>query len=259
MGQASRDARLKPMPLWLSLILFGVPGIFFYWAMYSGIPLLLRGGLPLIISFALLSLPGIGLLIVSLAAYRLDGYGWNWTEFKERFRFHRISGKAWWLILGIFVIATLCDEGLQGIGKWLAAMPLFSPPDYLPAPFNPLREVQIPLTEFLGESMKGNWGVLALWLPLNFFSMLGEEFMWRGYILPRQQLAYGRWAWVVNGLLWAFLMHLCMKWHYIGMLPSMLLTPWLAQRLQNTTASAVVHIAGNAILFWALLLSGVLA
>src|SRR5512141_1764472 len=107
MGQASRDARLKPMPLWLSLILFGVPGIFFYWAMYSGIPLLLRGGLPLIISFALLSLPGIGLLIGDLALYRLGGSGWHWTELKERSRFPRISRKAGWLILRIIVIATV--------------------------------------------------------------------------------------------------------------------------------------------------------
>jgi membrane protease YdiL (CAAX protease family) len=110
----------------------------------------------------------------------------------------------------------------------------------------------------LGEPIKGNWGILALWIPLNLISMIGEEFMWRGYILPRQELTHGKWAWLVNGLMWAFLVHACLKWHFIGMLPSMLLTPWLAQRLKNTSASAMVHIVGNAILFWALLLIGVL-
>lgn len=247
------------MPLWLSLALFGVPGAFIYWGMYSGVPLLLKHGIPLIISFALLSLPGIVLLIASVVAYRLDGYDLNWADFKERFRLHRIQGRDWLWVIGIFVICTLSDEGLQGIGKWLASMPLFAPPDYLPALFNPLKEVRLPLTEFLGVPLRGNWGVLALWIPMNLFSMIGEEFMWRGYILPRQEMNYGKWAWLANGLLWAFLIHACMKWHYIGMLPSMLLTPWLAQRLKNTTASAMVHIAGNAILFWMLLLTGIIA
>jgi membrane protease YdiL (CAAX protease family) len=258
MEKDNLDHRLKPMPLWLSFILFGVPGVFIYWGMYYGVPLLVQNGIPLVVSFALLSLPGIVLLIVSLVAYRLDGYSWNWAEFKKRFRLHAIKGKDWLWIIGIFLICTISDESLQVIGKWLATIPLFAPPDYLPPLFNPLKAVHLPLTEFLGVSLKGNWGILALWIPLNLFSMIGEEFMWRGYILPRQELAHGKWAWVVNGLMWAFLVHACMKWHYIGMLPSMLLTPWLAQRMKNTSASAIVHIGGNAILFWMLLLMGVL-
>ena len=258
MEKDNLDHRLKPMPLWLSFILFGVPGAFIYWGMYNGVPLLVQNGIPLVVSFALLSLPGIGLLVASLVAYRLDGYSWNWAEFKDRFRLHAIKGKDWLWIIGIFLICTISDESLQVIGKWLATIPLFAPPDYLPPLFNPLKEVHLPLTEFLGASIKGNWGILALWIPLNLFSMIGEEFMWRGYILPRQELAHGKWAWVVNGLMWAFLIHACMKWHYIGMLPSMLLTPWLAQRMKNTSASAIVHIGGNAILFWMFLLIGVL-
>lgn len=226
--------------------------------MYYGAPFLLQNGIPLVISFALLSIPGILLLIVSIAAYRLDGYSWNWVQFKDRFRIHPIKGKDWFWILGIFLICSVSDQSLQVIGKWLATIPLFAPPDYLPAPFNPLKEIQLPLTDFLGAPIRGNWGILALWIPLNLFSMIGEEFLWRGYILPRQELAHGKWAWVVNGLMWAFLIHASMKWHYIGMLPSMLLTPWLAQRMKNTSASALVHIGGNAILFWMLLLIGVL-
>ena len=252
------DHRLKLMPLWLSFILFGVPGVVIYWGMYYGAPLLLKNGIPLVISFALLSIPGVLLLIVSLAAYRLDGYGWNWVQFKDRFRLHSIKGRDWFWIIGIFLICSLSDQTLQVIGKWLATIPLFALPDYLPAPFNPLKDIHLPLTDFLGAPIRGNWGILALWIPLNLFSMIGEEFLWRGYILPRQELTHGKWAWVVNGLMWAFLIHASMKWHYIGMLPSMLLTPWLAQRMKNTSASALIHIGGNVILFWMLLLIGVL-
>jgi membrane protease YdiL (CAAX protease family) len=258
MDNWSSDRRLKPMPFWLSLIFFGVPGIIIYWGMYSGVPLLLESGVPLVIAFALLSVPGIILLFLSLAAYRREGYPWTWIDFRNRFRLHAIRGRDWWWVIGIFLICLVSDEGLQVIGKWLATIPLFAPPDYLPAFFNPLKEVHLPLTEFMGAPLKGNWGILALWVPVNLLSMIGEEFMWRGYILPRQELTHGKRAWLVNGLMWAFLVHACMKWHYLGMLPSMLLTPWLAQRMKNTTASAMVHVAGNAILFWAFLLVGIL-
>lgn len=36
------DHRLKLMPLWLSFILFGVPGVVIYWGMYYGAPLLFK-------------------------------------------------------------------------------------------------------------------------------------------------------------------------------------------------------------------------
>jgi hypothetical protein len=252
------DVKLKPMPVWLSLALFGIPGAFIYWGMYEGVPALVKIGVPLFVAFALLSLPGAVLLVASLVAYRLEGHAWRWLEFKERFRFHAIKGRDWLWVIGILVICIASDAILDGIGKYLARMPFFAPPAYLPAPFNPLAEIRLPMTEFLGAPFKGNWVILALWVPLNLVSMLGEEFMWRGYALPRQELRHGKWAWLVNGLLWAYFIHACMKWHYLGMLPSMLLTPWLAQKLKNTTASVIVHVVGNAVLFWLFLLVGVL-
>jgi len=30
---------------------------------------------------------------------------------------------------------------------------------------------------------------------------LRRELWWRGYILPRQELAFGRWTWIIHGLL----------------------------------------------------------
>jgi Type II CAAX prenyl endopeptidase Rce1-like len=36
----------------------------------------------------------------------------------------------------------------------------------------------------------------------DLLNILGEEFLWRGVVLPRQEVAFGRRAWVVNGILW---------------------------------------------------------
>ncbi len=251
---------LKPIPLWLSVMLFGAPGVAIYWGMYYGTPLLIGKGLPPVYVFPVfLTIPGILVLAGSLLAYKLEGRPWRWPDFQARFRLYPIKEKKAWLwIIGVWLICIISDESLSGIGKWLATVPLFAPPDYLAAPFNPLKEVVFPMTEFFGAPLKGNWMILMVWIPLNLISMIGEELMWRGYILPRQELTYGRWAWVVNGLLWAFLVHVCMKWHYIGMLPSMLLTPWLAQKMKNTSASAYVHIGGNVITLFLFLVAGVM-
>jgi hypothetical protein len=141
-------------------------GVFIYWGMYAGVPLLERNGIPLVIAFALLSLPGIALLILSLVAYRLDGYPWIWNAFRVRFRLHSIRGKEWLWVIGIFILCTGLDEGLQVIGKWLATIPLFAPSNYLPALFHPIKEISLPITEFLGAPLMEIGGYWRCGFPL---------------------------------------------------------------------------------------------
>jgi membrane protease YdiL (CAAX protease family) len=57
-------------------------------------------------------------------------------------------------------------------------------------------------TEFLGIALRGNWGMALVYLAILVLNIVGEEFWWRGYVLPRQELAHGRWAWLVHGILW---------------------------------------------------------
>jgi membrane protease YdiL (CAAX protease family) len=251
--------QLKPMPWWQSLLYFGIPGAIGYWNAYFGIPRLVQAGVPMTVAFPLL-LSGMGVLLlgVALLAYRLEGNPWRWSDMKVRLRLQPIRGKAWLWVLGVLGVCVISDASFDGLGKWLASFPLFAPPDYFPPPFNPRFEIVFPMVEFLGAPFKGNWAIFWLWAPLSLVSMLGEELLWRGYILPRQELSLGRWAWVLNGLLWAYLFHAGLKWQFIGMWPSMLLTAWIAQRLKNTWASSVVHVGGNAILFWTFLLAGIL-
>jgi membrane protease YdiL (CAAX protease family) len=92
------------------------------------------------------------------------------------------------------------------------------------------------------EKLKPNeyWLFLA-WLPYFFFNIVGEELLWRGYLLPRQAIALGRYAWILNGLLWA-IFHVAIGWRIaIVLLPIEFIVPFVVQRRQNTWLGIIIH------------------
>lgn len=77
----------------------------------------------------------------------------------------------------------------------------------------------------MGIPLPGAWWFViyyAVWLlVLNIF---GEEPWWRGYVLPRQELFFGRATWAVHGVFWS-LFHL-----FIGMAVTGMALAFVAQR-----------------------------
>lgn len=60
--------------------------------------------------------------------------------------------------------------------------------------------------------LEGAWGWFAVLVTLWVFNtVLGEELLFRGYLLPRMAGAFGRWDWLANGVLFAG-HHLHMWW-----------------------------------------------
>lgn len=83
--------------------------------------------------------------------------------------------------------------------------------------------------------------LLATWVVFFAFNILGEELFWRGYILPRQELAFGSRAWMINGALWA-LFHLSFGWSLLLMLlPLLFVAPWPVQRRRNVWLGIILH------------------
>ncbi|MEB2282117.1 CPBP family intramembrane metalloprotease [Lysinibacillus xylanilyticus] len=81
--------------------------------------------------------------------------------------------------------------------------------------------------------------MITIFIPLHLFAMLSEELMWRGFFLPIQQDIFGNWAWVVNGLLWAWGYSCLSEVAFYHMLPSMLIASWITQFTHSTWASFV--------------------
>jgi membrane protease YdiL (CAAX protease family) len=83
--------------------------------------------------------------------------------------------------------------------------------------------------------------LFVVWLPYFFFNIVGEELMWRGYLLPMQVSAIGRYAWILNGLLWA-IFHVAIGWRIaIVLLPIEFIVPYVVQKRRNTWLGIIIH------------------
>jgi len=80
--------------------------------------------------------------------------------------------------------------------------------------------------------------LLAVWLPMFFFNIVGEELLWRGYIQTRLQ---GKYAWLYCSLLW-LVFHIPFGLDLMIMLvPVALVIPYVFEKTRNTMTGIFIH------------------
>jgi membrane protease YdiL (CAAX protease family) len=151
----------------------------------------------------------------------------NLSEWRKRLRLVQMNrGDAAWTIGGLLVIS-IASAAVLALARWLD-------PRFRPSPW------------FLAQSPGWHAWVFSAWIPLFVTNILGEELCWRGYLLPRQESALGRAAWLGNGIPWC-LFHWSFGWPIlVTLLPITLLLPWIVQRRRNTWVGIIIHAAFNA-------------
>ncbi|MDY6940797.1 MAG: CPBP family intramembrane glutamic endopeptidase [Cyanobacteriota bacterium] len=83
--------------------------------------------------------------------------------------------------------------------------------------------------------------ILLCWIPFFCLNIIGEEIMWRGYILPRQELTHRQQTWLVHGFCW-WMFHLSFGWNLLLMLiPIIFILSWIVQRRRNTWIGLLIH------------------
>jgi uncharacterized protein len=143
-----------------------------------------------------------------------------WLRAPRALRTGRRGGKLWLVVLPLIVATAV--EGLLVI----------------PGPGG--RD----MFEFLGSDggeslLAGAWGWFAILSALVVFNtVLGEEFLFRGYLLPRMNGQFGRRDWLANGLFFAGY-HLHMPWA----IPTTLLDTFILSYPSKRYRSALVGIA----------------
>lgn len=183
---------MRPIPLWQSALWFGLPGL----ALFVGVtlvnPRLAAAGVPLIWSFSLLFYSPL-LLVAAAAviAYRRDGYPMMRRAFAQRMRLVRMTRRDWGWTMGGLLLA-LVAEGLiaDPATRLLAGLPGFTPPDALPALFDPFQPLAMPPTHFFGTPLARNGWVALVHAAGLVINIGGEELAWRGYLLPRQEFTH---------------------------------------------------------------------
>jgi membrane protease YdiL (CAAX protease family) len=106
---------------------------------------------------------------------------------------------------------------------------------------------------FLGTAaghdlLAGAWHWFAVLLVMALFNtVLGEELLFRGYLLPRMAGRFGRWDWLANGLLFAAY-HVHRWWGLPGILLNVFLYSWPAKRYRSALVSIAVHSTQSVVL-----------
>jgi membrane protease YdiL (CAAX protease family) len=83
--------------------------------------------------------------------------------------------------------------------------------------------------------------ILAAWLPYWIFNILGEEFFWRGVMMPRQELSFGKYTWLIHGFGWG-LFHIAFGWHLlITLIPLIFVQSYVVQKTKNSWTGVIIH------------------
>ncbi len=231
----------KPLKFHWAFLIFGTGALLFFGNERFVLPALAAQGVHKAVLFCVMAIPHILFFAGALLGYRLEGNRWNWADFRARFRYRPIRGKMWlWMPLIVLV-----DIGLY-LAVYQLAFPIVKAVhDAYPSPAI-VGEIMGDGTTFAGFATAGNWGLVFLFLFYYFFNILGEEFLWRGYLFPRQELQHGKYTWIVHGLLWTFF-HLFAPYNALMVLPGALFMSYVVQRTQNNTLFLISHAVMNGI------------
>ena len=134
---------------------------------------------------------------------------------------------------------------------WVAAFPFLAEP----AEFRFAALLESPENRAL---LVGAWWFYGLFLLLAVFNtVLGEELLFRGLLLPRMRGRFGRWDWLGNGVLFG-LYHLHQPWGIPGGLIAGSLFFALPATLFRSTWMAIAIHSGQSLFFAIVLLPVVL-
>ena len=106
------------------------------------------------------------------------------------------------------------------------------------------------------DLLLGVWWFFALFVVNGIFNtILGEEFLFPGVLLPKMERVFGRWSWVANGVLFGFY-HPHQPWGIPGSIISgVFLYAFPSWRFRSTWMGVIVHSAQS--VYFAFLILGV--
>jgi membrane protease YdiL (CAAX protease family) len=167
-------------------------------------------------------------LVVILVKRELGTLRWSrvrdalWLRSPQDPKSRRIGGRVWLWVLPFIVIS-----GLEAL---------------LVIPGPSVRDLGDYLNSDVGKAFfSGAWGWFGLVVVLAVFNtVLGEELLFRGLLLPRMKGVFGRGDWIANGVLFA-LYHVHEPWVAPTTLMDTVALSYPSRRFQSAWMGIIVH------------------
>jgi uncharacterized protein len=184
-------------------------------------------------------------LVMALVRHEQRSLRWStlrealWLRSPRSPRSGRIGGRIWLVLIPLVLAFAVAGF-----------IPTFGAPDS--------RDLGSFLGSDAGQSFfSGNWGWFAVMVVLWVFNgVLGEELLFRGFLLPRMNGAFGRGDWAANGVLFAAY-HLHIPWQIPVILLDMFTLSYPTKRYQSAWIGIAVH-SSQSVFFGAIVLALVL-
>jgi membrane protease YdiL (CAAX protease family) len=221
---------VAPISLFTSVVLFGVPTILFLLVADGIIPyftqtLHLHPAMSWFIGGSIVFIP---LFVTTVILVRRDGFH-SWSAILERLRIQRLSPNDWKYLGGSVLVIGILTGLIMGAAQLLHTHFGLPPLD-----------TSVSFMDFEPLKSSERW-MLSVWAFMFFFNIVGEEILWRGYILPRQEAAVQQHAWIMNALLW-MIFHIVFGLSLmLLLLPIIVVLPYAVQRTKNTSVGMILH------------------
>ena len=207
---------------------------------------------------ALLTFGLIWLFVLSMIIVYKEEGDLRWATIKHRLRLNtprepstgQPRRRLWLWVIPFLVAVALVELVLNTPleNAWGSIFPFFSEPTgySLDAIFG---------SQEILARLEGAWWFFALFVIQAIFNtILGEEFLFRGVLLPKMEGVFGRGSWVANGVLFG-LYHVHQPWGIPNSVITGLLYTYPAYRYKSTWMSIILHSAQS--VFIAFLVLGV--
>jgi membrane protease YdiL (CAAX protease family) len=232
----------KPMGWLPSLAALLSVALLYYFTHYHFVPYYTRiTGEPYLVGYLIGWVSTVAIIFTaSLIFYRLEGNRLTISEFSIRFRLRKMSPEDWgWTVL-LIIVVIITYFGLTPISKWLATFRLFAPHPDFPPDMSPAGVSGLKPGVLFGMTLKGKWWIVIVYFIGWILNILGEEFWYRGWMLPRQEVSFGKYAWIINGSMFAF-QHWMQPWNFFSILPGALFMSFVLQLRKNTWIGIIQH------------------
>jgi membrane protease YdiL (CAAX protease family) len=206
----------------------------------------------------LLGLGLVWLFVLSMIIVRREEGDLRWETVERRVRLNtprdpatgRPRARLWlWVVpflVAVAVVELVLNTPLEN--AWVSLFPFLAEPQGYG--FDAIFGSQ----EILAR-LQGAWWFFVLFVIFAAFNTIfGEEFLFRGVLLPKMEGVFGRFSWVANGVLFG-LYHVHQPWGIPNSVITGLLYTYPAYRYRSTWMAIILHSAQS--VYFAFLVLGV--